>query len=294
MAGMEFRTMNTHRIEVEQGTRFEFGINWSKFLKVIDDSRIARAERTIQELLGTRDLSGMSFLDIGCGSGLFSLAARQLGAKVHSFDYDPASVACTVAMKRNFHSSDPHWIVEQGSILDSDYLKSLGQFDIVYSWGVLHHTGSMWQALRNIASLVKPQGKLAIAIYNDQGRMSKHWLLMKKTYNRLPSGLRWLVLWPAFLRLWGPTLARDLMSGTPFHSWSEYSNIRGMSPWRDVVDWVGGYPFEVAKPEAIFEFYQKQGFTMVGLHTCGGGHGCNEFVFLGNTHRGQDNGADHD
>jgi 2-polyprenyl-6-hydroxyphenyl methylase/3-demethylubiquinone-9 3-methyltransferase len=285
---MEFSMMNTHQFEVEQGTRFEFGINWSKFLKVIDDTRIARAERTIQKLLGTRDLSGMSFLDIGCGSGLFSLAARRLGAKVHSFDYDPASVACTLAMKRNFYFSDPHWIVEQGSVLDSDYLKSFGQFDIVYSWGVLHHTGSMWQALSNIGSLVKPHGKLVIAIYNDQGRMSKHWLLVKKTYNRLPSGLRWLVLWPAFLRLWGPTFFRDFISGSPCHSWDEYSETRGMSPWRDVVDWVGGYPFEVAKPELIFDFYHTRGFTLVGLNTCGGGHGCNEFVFARNHQPGQE------
>jgi 2-polyprenyl-6-hydroxyphenyl methylase/3-demethylubiquinone-9 3-methyltransferase len=56
-----------------------------------------------------------------------------------------------------------------------------------------------------------------------------------------------------------------------------------MSPWRDVVDWVGGYPFEVAKPEAIFKFYQRRGFTMVDLNTCGGGHGCNEFVFVNNS-----------
>ena len=275
--------MSNHQMEVEQGKRFEFGCNWSKFLKVVNSHSIARAEATLQKLLGMPNLSGMRFIDIGCGSGLFSLAARRLGASVHSFDYDPASVACTAEMKRTFYSADPDWVVEQGSVLDGEYLRSLGQFDIVYSWGVLHHTGSMWQALTNVVALVKSDGKLAIAVYNDQGRMSKHWLLVKKTYNRLRPGFRWLVLWPAFIRLWGPSLVRDLISGHPFHTWSDYCEIRGMSPWRDVVDWVGGYPFEVAKPEAIFEFYQRRGFTMVGLNTCGGGHGCNEFVFLGNS-----------
>ena len=277
--GMESCIMNDYRVEVAQGARFEFGLNWRKFLKVVDETRLARAEQTLQKLLASKDLTGMSFLDIGCGSGIFSLAARRLGARVHSFDYDSTSVRCTAEMKRQFFPADSQWVVEVGSVIDGSYIKSLGQFDVVYSWGVLHHTGAMWQALTTVRDLVKPGGKLAIAIYNDQGSRSRYWLLLKKTYNRLPSGFRGLILWPAFLRLWGPTLARDLIAGSPFHSWTEYSDIRGMSPWRDVVDWVGGYPFEVAKPEDVFEFYQRRGFTMIGLSTCGGGHGCNEFVF---------------
>jgi 2-polyprenyl-6-hydroxyphenyl methylase/3-demethylubiquinone-9 3-methyltransferase len=52
-----------------------------------------------------------------------------------------------------------------------------------------------------------------------------------------------------------------------------------MSPWRDVVDWVGGYPFEVARPEEIFEFFKSKGLVLGKFKTCGGGHGCNEFVF---------------
>jgi 2-polyprenyl-6-hydroxyphenyl methylase/3-demethylubiquinone-9 3-methyltransferase len=55
--------------------------------------------------------------------------------------------------------------------------------------------------------------------------------------------------------------------------------MRGMSPWRDVVDWVGGLPFEVAKPEEIFEMFQQRGFSLDRLRTCAGGLGCNEFVF---------------
>jgi 2-polyprenyl-6-hydroxyphenyl methylase/3-demethylubiquinone-9 3-methyltransferase len=277
---MESYVMNDYRMEVAEGARFEFGLNWSKFLKVVDETRLARAEQTLQKLLSLKGLTGLSFLDIGCGSGLFSLAARRLGARVHSFDYDCTSVSCTAEMKRQYFPADSQWVVEVGSVLDGSYIKSLGQFDVVYSWGVLHHTGAMWQAITNLQDLVKPGGKLAVAIYNDQGRRSRYWLLVKKAYNRLPWGFRWLILWPAFIRLWGPTLVRDLISGSPFHSWSEYSRDRGMSPWRDVVDWVGGYPFEVAKPEAIFEFYQERGFRMVGLSTCGGGLGCNEFVFL--------------
>jgi len=269
-----------HRVEVAQGKRFEFGSNWNRFLKVLDEKRIAKAELTLQNLLYMKDLRGRSFLDIGCGSGLFSLAARRLGARVHSFDYDPRSVACTAELKRQFCPEDLDWVVQAGSVLDKTFMRSLGQFDIVYSWGVLHHTGAMWQALENVQCLMKPAGTLALAIYNDQGRMSRHWLRIKKMFNCLPGGLRWLILWPAFIRLWGPTFIRDLMSGSPSRTWREYSDIRGMSPWRDVVDWVGGYPFEVAKPEDIFEFYRMRGFKMIRLNTCAGGHGCNEFVFI--------------
>jgi len=130
--------------------------------------------------------------------------------------------------------------------------------------------------------LVKPGGQLFIAIYNHQGRASQRWLVVKKIYNALPSWLRFLVLIPAFFRLWAPTIFRDIVSGKPSSTWVSYVRERGMSPWRDVVDWVGGYPFEVAKPEDIFNLYSSQGLKLEALVTCAGGLGCNEFVFRNN------------
>lgn len=270
-----------HSEEVKQGSRFSFGGNWLRFLEVLNESRIKQAEKSLCEMLKVDDLQDKTFLDIGSGSGLFSLAARRLGAKVHSFDYDPQSVACTTELKRRYFLDDPDWLVESGSVLDAEYLQSLGQWDIVYSWGVLHHTGSMLEALNNASSLVRDEGKFFIAIYNDQGRSSVLWLKIKQAYNRLPQGLRGLILWPTALRLWGPTMLRDLLKGKPFQTWSNYSeeSLRGMSAWRDVVDWVGGLPFEVATPELIFHLYRDQDFMLEELKTCAGGHGCNEFVF---------------
>jgi len=273
--------MTNHAIEVQQGERFGFGANWARFLSVLNDERIEEAKSSLKRMLNVELLEGKTFLDVGSGSGLFSLAARLLGAKVHSFDYDPQSVACTAELKRRYFPDDD-WVVESGSVLDKDYLSRLGQFDVVYSWGVLHHTGKMWEALGNVAPLVKHEGQLFIAIYNDQGRASMMWLAVKKVYNILPSWLRVLVLIPSFMRLWLPTIIRDLAGGRPFRTWKTYLKERGMSPWRDVVDWVGGYPFEVAKPEDIFDIYCAKGFSLEKLKTCAGGLGCNEFVFRKN------------
>jgi len=273
--------MNKHEFEVNKGQRFEFGRNWASFLSVLNEERIVMAEESLKRMLEVTDLQGKTFLDIGSGSGLFSLAARRLGAQVLSFDYDLQSVACTAELKRRYFKEDSSWIVGSGSALDQSYLHQLGKFDVVYSWGVLHHTGKMWSALKNVVPMVNEGGSLFIAIYNDQGRMSKTWLDVKKAYNKLPSYLRWVILYPAFLRLWGPTTIRDFVHGRPFDTWKNYAHqgARGMSPYHDVVDWVGGLPFEVAKPEEIFHYFKNYGFCLEKLQTCAGGIGCNEFVF---------------
>jgi len=268
--------------EIARGERFEFGANWKRFLGSLDTGRIAAAEASLQGRLGRADLAGVRFLDVGSGSGLFSLAARRLGAQVHSFDYDPESVACTRALRDRFHPGDPQWVVEPGSVLDEAYLQALGQWDVVYSWGVLHHTGDQWRAMANVASQVAPSGKLFIALYNDQGWGSRVWARTKQAYCAAPAVLKPLIVAAAMVRLWGPTTVRDVLRGRPGATWRRYEqdSQRGMSPWRDVVDWVGGYPFEVSRPEQVFDFYRDRGFRLEQLKTCGGGHGCNEFVFV--------------
>jgi len=259
--------------------RFSFGENWQRFLLRLDEAAILRAEASLRSLLGRDRLDRLTFLDIGSGSGLLSLAAWRLGAHVRSFDYDLRSVACTASLKARYAPADAEWSVERGSILDRGYVTKLGRFDLVYSWGVLHHTGEMWRAIEMACSCVAADGVLALAIYNDQGRRSRYWARVKRLYNCLPERLRFLVLWPTALRLWGPTVLRDTARGDPLRSWRSYGAERGMSPWRDVVDWVGGWPFEVATPEAVFDFCRERGFILERLRTCGGGLGCNEFVF---------------
>lgn len=273
--------MSDHAIEVTEGQRFEFGANWSRFLTVLNDERIEEAKRSLIKMLNVNTLEGKTFIDVGSGSGLFSLAARMLGAKVFSFDYDPQSVSCTRELKKRYFENDALWTVESGSVLDPEYLSKLGQFDVVYSWGVLHHTGKMWEALENVSPLVKPGGLLFIAIYNDQGGASRRWTCLKKLYNKYAL-LRFPLSVYTLFRQWTITSINDARRGKPFSTWINYKTQRGMSAWHDIVDWIGGYPFEVAKPEEIFEFYKKKGYQLEKIVTLAGGLGCNEFVFSRN------------
>src|SRR4051812_20056509 len=254
---------------------FAFGQNWRRFLDVVDDERVAAAEESLERMIGRRAIEGKRFLDVGSGSGLFSLAARRLGAaRVHSFDLDPDSVACTRELRRRYLPDDPAWTIEHGSILDESFVASLGRHDVVYAWGVLHHTGSMWRAIEHAASLVDQGGLFFVALYNDQGARSRLWRVAKRTYNRLPASLQPVMAAAAM----GPIVlaggARAAARGRP-----PQSSPRGMSRWRDAVDWVGGYPFEVATPEEVFGFLHERGWALERLVTCGGKLGCNEFVF---------------
>jgi len=267
-------------VQVSEGERFEFGKNWSNFLRRIDERAIAESMNAVRSALRAENLGGLTVLDIGSGSGLSSLVFRRLGASVTAFDFDPGSVACTQELKRREGSTDVEWTVSRGSILDDEFIKSLGQFDVVYSWGVLHHTGEMWRAIESAQRAVRLGGRFCIAIYNDQGVWSRCWLAVKKAYNRLPRGLKWLVVAPVFAQQWLPRFALDSLRGNPLKRWNAYGGNRGMSPWHDLVDWVGGLPFEVAKPEAIFQFLEDRGFRLIHLKTCAGKHGCNEFTFL--------------
>ncbi|HZE30991.1 MAG TPA: class I SAM-dependent methyltransferase [Actinoallomurus sp.] len=265
--------------EILAGDRFAFGSNWRAFIELVDEDRINAAIASLSGPLETTDLTGRTFLDVGCGSGLFSLAAHRMGARVRSFDHDPESVAATLELCERF-CGDGGWSVTQGSILDDGTVAALGRFDIVYSWGVLHHTGDLWRATENAARLVAPGGLLYISIYNDQGLESRMWRRVKHRYNK--SGAlerRLLVLGSAaYLHRRRPLASLVALVRGTGPVLSRPPRPRGMSAKHDLVDWVGGYPFEVAKPEEVFAFMRTRGFELRHLKTCAGGIGCNEYV----------------
>ncbi len=253
--------------------RFQFGENWLRYLAVVGEEHVREASQRLAELLG--DISGKSFLDVGCGSGIHSLAAIRLGAaRVHSFDRDPQSVQCALEMKRRFAPEAGHWSVESGSVLDADYLRSLGKFDIVYSWGVLHHTGDMWKALELVT--IPAKETLAVCLYQDQGAVSRVWRMLKRTYVRHRLARPAITLL-SLITLWGPKVV--LMPHRVARDWRNWRQKRGMSPWHDIVDWAGGYPYEFCKNEDAQRCLAKCGFALTKAQPFGKIIRCTEFVF---------------
>lgn len=260
--------------------RFAFGENWQSFLAQLDDSRIAEAEKSLRWLLGQNRCDGLRFLDIGSGSGLSSLAARRLGAKVYSFDYDQHSVECTKALRARYFPDDPKWTVEQGSILDSAYVSKLGQFDVVYSWGVLHHTGAMREAIQKAASLVMPGGLFVFALYRTT-RLWRLWALEKRWYAKASPHAQRVArrMYVRLMRVAIRDLRRDFQGFV-----REYRNNRGMSFEHDVHDWLGGYPYETIRPAEVSEQMTQLGFELVRskimpYSTGFFGSGCDEYVY---------------
>ncbi len=267
-----------------QDQSFSFGRNWQEFLKSIDKDRISIAEDSLTEFTQLQDLKGKTLVDVGCGSGLFSLAAHNLNAKrILSFDIDPFSVQCCQLLRTQ--AGSPHnWEVLQGSALDEDFLGDLGSFDIVYSWGVLHHTGQMWKAIENTMKMTNPGGLLYIAIYNKILNRSREtswihdfWLKVKRTYNSRPMFGK-IVLEPLAMSAYIAIVMARLEN--PVTHIKNYKSHRGMSWRRDATDWIGGYPYEFATVEEVFKFVKSvdRDFNLFNLKVTSG-RGLNWYLF---------------
>lgn len=251
----------------QEPVSFSFGENWLNYVKNLDQKRYVEAKQSLRELLKRQSLEGKTFLDIGCGSGIFSLAAIELGAKkVVSIDVDSKSVNACKQMRKKCEVE--HWEITEGSILDKDFIQTLGTFDIVYSWGVLHHTGAMWQAIGNVANLVSDNGLLVIAIYN-RTRMSNFWLKFKRLYNKSGKFVKNILVWSIFL----PRIMVRLIKLK--HALREK---RDMSIYYDAIDWAGGLPYEFASFEEVCSYLDEKRFKLRNSKRTRF-IGCNEFVF---------------
>lgn len=250
---------------------FDFGLNWQAFSeKRADALRLNLAVQSLSTLLQRDTLQGVDFLDVGCGSGLFSIAAYLLGAtRVIGIDINSQCIAVSERNRDRLAPKAPI-IFQKTSALSSESLSSLGLFGVVYAWGSLHHTGAMWDAIRNVAKQVSPGGRLVLAIYNKHVT-SPIWKVIKWTYNRLPNlGQRCMTILFAGIIY----VAKFLITRR-----NPLDKERGMDFWYDVIDWIGGYPYEYATPQEIETFLKTQGYVLRHYVPARVPTGCNEFVF---------------
>ena len=267
----------------EKELRFGFGANWQSFINAkLDAPHIAKAQDSLKRMLQVDNLRGQVFLDIGCGSGLFSLAAYRLGAeRVIAFDYDPDSVQASIATRTRMEIPDEYWQIMQGSILDVGFLVQIESANVVYAWGVLHHTGAMWQAIDYAIGKVKPGGLLAVALYNQVDRWlggSAMWWQIKRFYNRSPRLAKRFIEIIYVIALIGSDMIR---SRDPFTTIKSYNagDGRGMDFWHDVRDWLGGFPYEYASPQAVCDYVRVKFDLQLEYLSLSNGNGCNEFTF---------------
>lgn len=263
--------------EAEQ--RFEFGKNWHDFIqKHYSQEQVDTSKNHMLKFFGRDHLNGLTFLDIGCGSGLHSLAALQAGVSVvHGFDYDPSSVAASRYVQSQA-GNPSNWTVEQGSVLDDTFMARMPQYDMVYAWGVLHHTGEVWHAMRNAAGRVKPGGLFYIALYSADVQIDpppQFWLDIKRKY--VASGWltrRYMELWYIwrFCMYYNPLLFPLFLKRIYDHK-----KKRGMNIFTDIRDWLGGWPMEFVFDADAIKFCEAMGFRLAKIAT---GEANTEFLFV--------------
>jgi SAM-dependent methyltransferase len=269
-------------LKTNRAKQFNFGKNWKAFSeRALTAAGVEEAKRDFAELFCGLDLGGRSFLDIGSGQGLTLLIAASMGAQTIGCDIDPL---CAEVIRENQGRHFPGLPTEAtsivvGSILDETLLETLRirsphrerqGYEIVHAWGVLHHTGNMERAVRNAASLVAPGGHLVISIYSRHWS-SPAWTAIKRFYNNGPVVIRRLLVGGLYPVIY---LAKLLVTWR-----NPAKQTRGMNFYYDVVDWVGGYPYEYATVQEIKTLVESLGFRLKRLIPAMVPTGCNQFVF---------------
>ena len=270
-------------LEIQKGERFKFGKNWKSFVKEnLTDKSLNEAIRCTKKTLEKANINiqNKEIIDIGCGSGLFSLVILKLGAKhVTCVDYDPDSISCTTELLKSQNYKEDNFACIEGSILDESFVEKLGKYDLVYSWGVLHHTGDLLKAIKNSTLLIKEDGSIFISLY-QKTILDRFWKIEKRFYSGTSKFFKLIInnIWVLKTRI------SFALKGRSFNQMiSSYDQGRGMNFYKDVYDWLGGYPYEGITPKACISIFLKLGFTNTYLNRTGKywalSSTCNEFVF---------------
>lgn len=254
--------------------QFNFGLNWKEFsLKALSEERVESARRDFRALIGDIQLENKTFLDIGCGQGLSALIASEEHADVVCNDINHISEQLLKLNKAHFDISNPITFIK-GSILEKSIIEKIKEchteYDIVHSWGVVHHTGNMYSAIDALCNLVKKEGYLVLAIYNRHWS-SPYWKLIKYLYNKSPNLIRRMMICLFYYIIY---IAKYLVT----HK-SPMEKQRGMDFYYDVIDWVGGYPYEYASIQEISDYVETKGFKLVKSISAEVPTGCNEMIF---------------
>jgi ubiquinone/menaquinone biosynthesis C-methylase UbiE len=261
---------------------FSFGQNWSDYSELVEERHVLSAEEDLTRLMGADGFADRKWCDLGCGSGIHAIAAARLGAIVSAVDIDPQSIATTEKLAKKF-GVEGTVASFNNSVFDLPFTRN--SFDIVYSWGVLHHTGDMWSAITEASHLVSETegSQFVIALYRET-RLCQLWKIEKRFYKDASPLIQGLIR-----RLF--VLAYDfsliLRRRSPWSHRRNYFQMRGMSFRHDVHDWLGGYPYESASAQELVETMKQIGFTLLREfvrtpnYTPWGffGSGCDEFVF---------------
>lgn len=260
-------------MQQQEHITFSFGENWKKFLNTVGEQEITKAREDIKLWIGEENILHKKIIDIGCGSGIHSLAIYLMGAKeLISFDYDMHSVEATCELWKKANSP-ANWKVLQGSVLNKEFLNELGKFDIAYSWGVLHHTGEMWTAIENATHMVAKNGLFLIAIYIKGPQYQKH-LKTKRKYNKASGFWKKVMVYRYILSV----MLHRLRTGKNPLKWNEKKE-RGMNVYNDIVDWLGGLPYEVASKEEIIEFCKEKNMQIKKVIEAEAEGGCSIYLF---------------
>ena len=252
--------------------KFSFGINWTDFAKNKVDENIVSTH--VNDALGhllrmpgflsAKPLEGKRVIDIGCGSGLSSLSFYENGCRdITSFDVNEDSIKATNIIKERFCNDESNlkWSIKEGSILDENLvsdLRSQEKYDLVYSWGVLHHTGDMRKAIDNTLSLCQSGSILWMALYikvdqPDGEEIYQNDLKLKIKFNEASEETKKEMIVSRLKKVFGNNPA----------TWTRPYDNRGMTPINDVTDWLGGYPYEVARAKDIKRLLEANGFSEI-------------------------------
>lgn len=146
--------------------RAEFSREWFDEIdaRFVDAARhFAHDERPFGRIIPFDAITGKKVLEIGCGMGLHTELMARAGAEVTALDISPKSVAATKArLALKGLTADVREV-------DAETLDIQNEYDLIWSWGVIHHSSRTGRVLRNLYGALKPGAQLRFMVYSLDG-----------------------------------------------------------------------------------------------------------------------------